>query len=102
MITRRGFAVGIAAAAISSPFVQSARGSDAQRLRCSLDSPLHHARTRAITDFFQFTLGVLITLVQGPAPITDITPGLERLVGIVIASAVLCLTTLVWPLVQDQ
>ncbi len=53
MITRRGFAVGIAAAAISSPFVQSARGSDAQRLRCSLDSPLHHARTRAITDFFQ-------------------------------------------------
>jgi len=50
----------------------------------------------------QFTLGLLITLVQGPAPITDITPGLERLVGIVIGSAVLCLTTLVWPLVQDQ
>ncbi|APG14041.1 putative membrane protein YccC [Bradyrhizobium elkanii] len=50
----------------------------------------------------QFALGLLITLVQGPAPITDITPGLERLVGIAIGSAMLCLTTFAWPLVQDQ
>jgi len=50
----------------------------------------------------QFTLGILITLVQGPAPITDISPGLERLVGIAIGSAMLCLTTLVWPLVEDR
>ncbi|WP_441259020.1 FUSC family protein [Bradyrhizobium sp. 521_C7_N1_3] len=50
----------------------------------------------------QFTLGLLITLVQGPAPITDITPGLERLVGIAIGSAMLCLTTAAWPLDQDQ
>jgi uncharacterized membrane protein YccC len=45
----------------------------------------------------QFTLGLLVTLVQGPAPITDITPGLERLLGIAIGSAVLCLMLIVWP-----
>jgi uncharacterized membrane protein YccC len=50
----------------------------------------------------QFTLGLLVTLVQGPAPITDITPGLERLLGIAIGSAMLCLTTLAWPLVEDK
>ncbi|WP_027583482.1 FUSC family protein [Bradyrhizobium sp. Ai1a-2] len=46
----------------------------------------------------QFTLGLLVTLVQGPAPITDIAPGLERLLGIAIGSAMLCLTSFVWPL----
>jgi uncharacterized membrane protein YccC len=50
----------------------------------------------------QFTLGLLITLVQGPAPITDITPGLERLLGIAIGSAMLCLMILVWPLTEDK
>ena len=50
----------------------------------------------------QFTLGLLITLVQGPGPITDITPGLERLLGIVIGSAALWLTIAVWPLPGDQ
>jgi uncharacterized membrane protein YccC len=50
----------------------------------------------------QFTLGLLITLVQGPAPITDITPGLERLLGIAIGSAALCLMILVWPLENKQ
>ena len=50
----------------------------------------------------QFTLGLLVTLVQGPAPITDITPGLERFVGIAIGSAMLCMTTCLWPLVQDK
>jgi uncharacterized membrane protein YccC len=50
----------------------------------------------------QFTLGLLITLVQGPAPITDITPGLERLLGIAIGSAMLCLMILVWPLNDDK
>ena len=50
----------------------------------------------------QFTLGLLITLVQGPAPITDITPGLERLLGIAIGSAMLRLTILVWPLREDK
>ena len=50
----------------------------------------------------QFTLGLLITLVQGPAPITDITPGLERLVGIAVGSAMLCLMILVWPLIDDK
>jgi uncharacterized membrane protein YccC len=50
----------------------------------------------------QFTLGLLITLVQGPAPITDITPGLERLLGIAIGSAMLCLMILVWPLIEDK
>jgi uncharacterized membrane protein YccC len=50
----------------------------------------------------QFTLGMLITLVQGPAPLTDITPGLERLLGIVIGSAMLCLLILAWPLAEDN
>jgi uncharacterized membrane protein YccC len=50
----------------------------------------------------QFALGLLITLVQGPAPITDITPGLERLLGIVIACAMLCMSMLVWPLADKD
>ena len=50
----------------------------------------------------QFALGLLITLVQGPGPITDITPGLERLLGIVIGSAALWLTIAVWPLPGDE
>lgn len=50
----------------------------------------------------QFTLGLLMTLVQGPAPITDITPGLERLLGIAIGSATLCLMILVWPPIENQ
>jgi uncharacterized membrane protein YccC len=50
----------------------------------------------------QFTLGLLVTLVQGPAPITDITPGLERLLGIAIGSAMACLMILVWPLLEDK
>jgi uncharacterized membrane protein YccC len=50
----------------------------------------------------QFTLGLLITLVQGPSPITDVTPGLERLLGIFIGSAMLCLLIVVWPLPEDD
>ncbi len=50
----------------------------------------------------QFTLGLLITLVQGSGPITDITPGLERLLGIVIGTAALWLTIIVWPLPGDE
>ena len=49
----------------------------------------------------QFTLGLLITLVQGLGPITDITPGLARLLGIVIGSAALWLMIAVWPLPGD-
>jgi uncharacterized membrane protein YccC len=49
----------------------------------------------------QFTLGMLITLVQGPGPVTDLTPGLERLLGIFIGSAMLCLLMLAWPLSED-
>jgi uncharacterized membrane protein YccC len=50
----------------------------------------------------QFTLGLLITLVEGPSPITDVTPGLERLLGIFIGSAMLCLLIVVWPLPEDD
>jgi uncharacterized membrane protein YccC len=46
----------------------------------------------------QFALGMLITLVQGPEPFSDVTPGLERLLGIVIGSIMLCLLILLWPL----
>jgi len=49
----------------------------------------------------QFALGLLITLVQGPGPSTSIAPGLERLLGIAIGSAMLCLMTLLWPLADD-
>ncbi|WP_249128660.1 FUSC family protein [Bradyrhizobium lablabi] len=64
----------------------------------------HHIQTGREINYLgtQFTLGLLITLVQGPAPITDITPGLERLLGIAIGSAMLGLTTLAWPLAQDK
>ena len=50
----------------------------------------------------QFALGLLITLVQGPGPSTSIAPGLERLLGIVIGSAMLCLVILLWPLKDDS
>jgi uncharacterized membrane protein YccC len=50
----------------------------------------------------QFVLGLLITLVQGPGPITDITPGLERFVGILIGVAANCLLIVFWPLRGDQ
>lgn len=50
----------------------------------------------------QFVLGLLITLVQGPGPVTDITPGLERLVGILIGIAASCLLIVFWPLRGDQ
>jgi uncharacterized membrane protein YccC len=49
----------------------------------------------------QFVLGLLITLVQGPGPITDITPGLERLVGILIGVAADWLLIVLWPLKGD-
>jgi uncharacterized membrane protein YccC len=50
----------------------------------------------------QFVLGLLITLVQGPGPITDITPGLERFVGILIGVAADGLLIVFWPLRGDQ
>jgi uncharacterized membrane protein YccC len=50
----------------------------------------------------QFTLGMLITLVQGPGPITDVAPALERLLGIFIGSAMLYLLILIWPLPRDE
>ena len=50
----------------------------------------------------QFALGLLITLVQGPGPITDITPGLERFVGILIGIAAQCLLIVLWPLKGDE
>jgi uncharacterized membrane protein YccC len=50
----------------------------------------------------QFVLGLLVTLVQGPGPITDITPGLERFVGILIGVAADCLLIVIWPLKGDK
>ena len=50
----------------------------------------------------QFALGLLITLVQGPGPITDITPGLDRFLGILIGIAVLCWVIVFWPLKGDK
>jgi uncharacterized membrane protein YccC len=50
----------------------------------------------------QFALGLLITLVQGPGPVTDITPGLERFVGILIGIAAHCLLVVFWPLKGDE
>ena len=50
----------------------------------------------------QFVLGLLITLVQGPGPITHITPGLERFVGILIGVAADCLLIIFWPLKGDK
>lgn len=49
----------------------------------------------------QFVLGFLVTFVQGPGPVASILPGLERLVGILIGSAVLYLLILLWPLADD-
>jgi uncharacterized membrane protein YccC len=50
----------------------------------------------------QFTLGFLITFIQGPGPVTSILPGLERLLGILIGSAILCLLIVAWPLPQSD
>jgi uncharacterized membrane protein YccC len=46
----------------------------------------------------QFVLGFLVTFMQGPGPAVSILPGLERLLGVVIGCAVLCLILFVWPL----
>jgi uncharacterized membrane protein YccC len=50
----------------------------------------------------QFVLGLLTTLVQGPGPVTDITPGLERFVGIIIGVAADCWLFACWPLKGDK
>jgi uncharacterized membrane protein YccC len=50
----------------------------------------------------QFTLGLLITLVQGPGPVTDITPGLERFVGVLIGIAAHYLLIVFLPLKGDE
>jgi uncharacterized membrane protein YccC len=50
----------------------------------------------------QFVLGFLITFIQGPGPVASILPGLERLLGILIGSAILCALILVWPLPEDD
>ena len=50
----------------------------------------------------QFVLGFLITFIQGPGPVASILPGLERLLGILIGSAMLCALILVWPLAEDD
>jgi uncharacterized membrane protein YccC len=50
----------------------------------------------------QFTLGLLITLVQGPAPAVSVIPGLERLLGVAIGSTMLVLLILIWPLPRDD
>jgi uncharacterized membrane protein YccC len=50
----------------------------------------------------QFALGLLTTLVQGPGPVTDITPGLERFVGILIGVAAGCWLIVFWPLKVDR
>jgi uncharacterized membrane protein YccC len=49
----------------------------------------------------QFVLAFLVTLIQGPGPDTSILPGLERLLGVVIGSAMLCLLLLIWPPAHD-
>jgi uncharacterized membrane protein YccC len=50
----------------------------------------------------QFTLGLLITLVPVPGPLTDITPSLERFVGVLIGIAAHCLLIFFWPLKEDE
>jgi uncharacterized membrane protein YccC len=50
----------------------------------------------------QFALGLLTTLVQGPAPVTDITTGLERFVGILIGVVADCCLIVSWPLKGDK
>jgi uncharacterized membrane protein YccC len=50
----------------------------------------------------QFALGLLTTLVQGPGPATDITPGLERFVGILIGVVADCWLIVLWPLKGDK
>ncbi|GAB7523167.1 FUSC family protein [Paraburkholderia sp. 2C] len=50
----------------------------------------------------QFTLAFLITIIQGPGPVTDIDPGLERLLGIVIGSTMLGLMLTLWPASHDE
>lgn len=46
----------------------------------------------------QFTLGFLVTYVQGPAPATSILPGLERLLGILIGCAAAYIMLGLWPI----
>ena len=50
----------------------------------------------------QFTLGLLVTLMQGPGPVDSILPGLDRLVGILIGIAALWLTVVLWPLPEER
>jgi uncharacterized membrane protein YccC len=50
----------------------------------------------------QFVFGFLITFIQGPGPVASILPGLERLLGILIGSAMVCVLILVWPPPEDD
>ena len=45
----------------------------------------------------QFAFAFIFTFVQGPGPATSVTPGLERLLGIVIGAVVMTVVMLVWP-----
>jgi uncharacterized membrane protein YccC len=45
----------------------------------------------------QFTLAFLVTFIQGPGPVASILPGLQRLLGVLIGTAMLCLVSLAWP-----
>ena len=46
----------------------------------------------------QFTLGFLVTYVQGPAPATSILLGLERLLGILLGCAAMYIILGLWPI----
>jgi uncharacterized membrane protein YccC len=45
----------------------------------------------------QFAFAFIFTFVQGPGPATSVTPGMERLLGIVIGAVVMTVVMLVWP-----
>jgi len=45
----------------------------------------------------QFAFAFIFTFVQGPGPATSVTPGLERLLGIIIGAVTMTLVMLVWP-----
>jgi hypothetical protein len=45
----------------------------------------------------QFAIAFLFTFVQGPGPATSVTPGLERLLGIVIGAVTVTVVLLIWP-----
>jgi TRAP-type C4-dicarboxylate transport system substrate-binding protein len=51
--TRRYFAAGLSLSALCTPFIRPVGAAEPLRLRCSLDTPPHHSRTRAISDFLQ-------------------------------------------------